>query len=285
MLHLVFLMYALIASTFTISKAVLSYTSPLFFISFRMIIAGLILITYNFIKQNRITFSKKDILPYLSLALVYIYIPYFFELWAMKTISSARASLIYNLTPFFTALFAYYSLKEKLNWKKSLGLLVGFIGYMPLFSECLKCNYWYLISQQDLALLAATASGAYAWILIKHMLNKGKSISEINGISMLIGGLLALVTALLFKPSAIFVDNWLPFVALVSLVILIGNIISYNLYGLLLKKYSTTYLSFCGFSTPLFAALYQWVIWKEGVNWQFFIALIGVTIGLYLFEE
>jgi drug/metabolite transporter (DMT)-like permease len=282
---LIFLMYALIASTFTISKAVLDYTSPLFFISFRMIVAGLILLSYHFYKNKKINIEAKDIAPYLLLSLIYIYIPYLFELWAMKTITSARAALIYNLTPFFTAVFAYYSLREKLNIKKVAGLLVGFLAYVPLFSECLKCNYWYLISAQDLALLVATACGAYSWIAIKQFMNKGKSIIEINGVAMLTGGVMALISALMFKPSVIYVENWPSFIWLVALVILIGNIISYNLYGMLLKKYNTTFLSFCGFTTPLFAAAYQWAIWGETISWHFAVALIGVTIGLYLFKK
>lgn len=282
---LVFLMYALIASTFTISKAVLAYTSPLLFVSIRMVLAGVILLGYKLYRDKNISFGTSDIVPYFLLSLIYIYIPYVFELWAMKTITSARAALIYNLTPFFTAAFAYITLKEKLDFKKIAGLCVGFIAYIPLFSECLRCNYWYLISTQDLALLVATACGAYSWIAIKQLMNRGKSIIEINGVAMFLGGTLAFLSALIFKPSAIYIESTAPFAALVTLVILIGNIISYNLYGMLLKKYNTTFLSFCGFSTPLFAALYQWILWGEVIGWQFIVALFGVTIGLYLFKS
>ena len=281
---LIFLMYALIASTFTFSKAILCYASPLFFVGFRMLLAGVLLLGYNYYKNKKLEISLLDIIPYLFLTLIYIYIPYIFEMWAMTTVTSARAALIYNLTPFFTAAFAYLSLKEKLSLSKIIGLTIGFLGYLPLFSSCLRCDYWYLISIQDLALLIATASGAYSWILIKHFFNRGKSIVEINGVTMFLGGFFAMATAVIFKPSEIYVTNWGQFLWLVAAVTLIGNIISYNLYGMLLKKYNATFLSFCGFTTPLFAAVYQWVIWRDVVGWQFFIALIGVSLGLYVFN-
>src|SRR3990167_2419492 len=241
-------MYALIASTFTITKAALAFSSPLFLIGFRMSLAGIFLLAYLWI-NNKFNYPTilSFITSYLMLALVYICIPYFLEFWAMEVVGSARAALIYNLTPFFTVIFAFYGLRERLNLTKSLGLLVGFAGYIPIFSSCFACDNWYFISAQDLALLGATASGAYSWILIKRLMNQGRSIVEINGISMFLGGLISLIASAFFDGFGQ-VENWPAFTGLVFFVIIVGNIISYNLYSWLLKQYSATFLSFCGFT-------------------------------------
>jgi len=69
------------------------------------------------------------------------------------------------------------------------------------------------------------------------------------------------------------------------LLVLIANIIGYNLYGYLLSRYSATFLSFAGFMTPLFAALLGWIFLSEPVSWHFFATMIFVVFGLYLFHE
>ena len=67
--------------------------------------------------------------------------------------------------------------------------------------------------------------------------------------------------------------------------IIIANIICYNLYGYLLSRYSATFLSFAGFMTPLFAAGLGWLFLNEQVTWHFFATIFMVIFGLYLFHE
>jgi drug/metabolite transporter (DMT)-like permease len=67
--------------------------------------------------------------------------------------------------------------------------------------------------------------------------------------------------------------------------IIIANIIFYNLYGYLLHFYSATWLSFVGFITPLFAALYGWLFLNETIGWAYFISIFIVFWGLYLFYQ
>jgi len=67
--------------------------------------------------------------------------------------------------------------------------------------------------------------------------------------------------------------------------VIIANIIGYNLYGYLLTRYSATFLSFAGFMTPLFAALLGWLFLGEQVTWHFFATISMVILGLYLFYE
>jgi len=55
------------------------------------------------------------------------------------------------------------------------------------------------------------------------------------------------------------------------------------MYGYLLKQYSATFLSFAGFSTPLFAALFGWLFLSELVTFHFFVALGLLTVGLGIF--
>src|ERR1700722_19817163 len=85
-----------------------------------------------------------------------------------------------------------------------------------------------------------------------------------NGGSMVVGGGLGLLTSFIFEvwPNIwVQTDHQLSFspglmtaLFYMFLLILLCNIISYNLYGVLLRSHSATFLSFAGFLTPLFTA-------------------------------
>jgi drug/metabolite transporter (DMT)-like permease len=100
---------------------------------------------------------------------------------------------------------------------------------------------------------------------------------------MLLGGIFALI-------HSFFVENWEPvpitdyfgFLRGVLLMILISNLICYNLYGWLLKRFTATFLSFAGLTTPLFAALFGWLILQETVSWTFFLSVAIISLGLWL---
>ncbi len=66
---------------------------------------------------------------------------------------------------------------------------------------------------------------------------------------------------------------------------LISNLICYNLYGHLLKRYSATFMSFAGLMTPLFAVFFGWVFLAESVDVSFFVSLVLFLLGLYCFHS
>ena len=128
-MHWVLVLFALFASLFTLSKTALDYSEPFFLIGSRMTFAGILLLSHQFI-FNRKNFAIKvnHLLPLFLLGLVSIYITNIAEIWGLQFMSSSKACLIYSLSPFVAALFAYIILNERLSTKKWMGLVIGFIG-------------------------------------------------------------------------------------------------------------------------------------------------------------
>ncbi|MFI5344385.1 MAG: EamA family transporter, partial [Chlamydiales bacterium] len=62
-------------------------------------------------------------------------------------------------------------------------------------------------------------------------------------------------------------------------------LICYNLYGYLLKKYSPVFMSFAGFTTPLFTALFGWFFLNEVVTWPFYLSFFMVLTGLCIYDQ
>ena len=81
----IFLLYALFASVFTISKTALEYSQPFFLIGSRMMIAGAILLAYQFIfNRQPLNLKWQTWLKLLQLALFNIYMTNVLEFWGLK---------------------------------------------------------------------------------------------------------------------------------------------------------------------------------------------------------
>src|SRR5262249_47680543 len=129
----VFLLYALFASVFTIAKTGLEYSQPYFFVGSRMLLAGILLLGYQFLfHRSKFTLKKKDIGRKFLLALFMIYLTNTFEFWGLKYLTSFKTCFIYSLSPFVSALVSFLVLSEKLSPRKWLGLLIGFAGLTPV---------------------------------------------------------------------------------------------------------------------------------------------------------
>ncbi len=304
---LIFILYMLFASTFTLGKLALAYTSPVFFIGIRMVIAGALLLGYQYcFNRSKWKFELKIWPLYLQIITFHVFIAYIFEFWALQYVSASKACLLFNLSPFITAFFSYLLFSERLSRAKWIGLLIGFLGMFPILMshtqlEDIIGGLW-RISWPEIALLCSVASSAYGWMMIRQCMRLNYSPVMVNGIGMFGGGVAALIASFFIEGSPqihaplipthldLFLTSSIgaygPYVALaiyMGLLILIANIICYNLYGYLLSKYSPVLLSFAGFTTPLFAALYDFVLIGQAVSWQFVVAIVATGGGLYIF--
>lgn len=293
MIFFVILLFALFASLFGISKATLGYSEPFFLIGSRMLLAGVLLMGHQLIfNRKNINFKMNHLLPLFLLGLLNIYLTNVAEIWGLQHMVSAKACLIYSLSPFLAALVAYFVLRETLNSKKWLGLIIGFFGLIPIFMTQSQSEKMVggigSISLAEIALLVAVFCSVYGWTLLKKIINDYKySPLMANGISMALGGFLALCHSY-FAGEAwnpIPVTNFKPFLFNTLIMCLISNIICYNLYGFLLKRYSATFMSFAGLVTPFFASFFGWLFLNETITWHYFAAIALFSIGLTIFYQ
>lgn len=252
-----------------------------------MLIAGLILLIYiKKVKKTKIKINKNDIKFFIYLSICNIYLNSILEIWGLTKLESSKVCLLYSLSPFFTAIISFIILKEKTNLKKIIGITIGFLGLIPIIGEnstnILEKKY---ISLAEISIILAVISSVFGWIFLKKIINLGYSVTMANGISMLIGGIFILIN------SFIFGENWnyLPiintknFIIITIISIIISNIICYNLFGYLLKTFSTTFMTFSGLTTPFFASLFGWIFLNEKITTNFFISIFIFLIGMLIF--
>ncbi|MFV0340924.1 MAG: DMT family transporter [Parachlamydiaceae bacterium] len=291
-MFLVILVYALFASVFTTAKTALSYSSPFFLVGSRMAAAGLILLGYQYLfHRKEFRLAKADFKIILMMALFTIYLTNVFEFWGLKYLTSFKTCLIYSLSPFLSALISYFSLNERLTPKKWLGLGIGFLGVMPILlnqtSSEEQAGQLFLFSWAELAVVMAAVCSVYGWILLKKTVGeRGYSPVMANGLSMLIGGAFALIhSAAVETWNPVPVTEFKPFLICTAVLILVSNLICYNLYGYLLRRFSATFMSFAGLTTPLFTALFGWFFLGEVASSAFYLSFSILSVGLLLFYQ
>ena len=169
-------------------------------------------------------------------------------------------------------------------------MLIGFAGIVPVLaiqkgSGELLSGLLYL-SWPELAMMGASLCTVYGWVLLRLVV-KDSTMSPImaNGASMFIGGIFALT-------HSYFVESWnpipvagtalIPFTKGLLVMTLISNIICYNIYGMMLKKYTATFLSFMGVLSPIFASIMSWIFLKEPISPIIFLSTGIVSFGLWL---
>jgi drug/metabolite transporter (DMT)-like permease len=291
-MHLVIILFALFASLFTLQKETLNFSEPFFLVGFKMSLAGLLLLVYAKITNKTSTFHVSHIKLLALLTMSQIYLGNICEIWGLKYMESSKACLIFSLSPFLAAIIAFIALKETLSPKKWLGMFVGFVGLIPiLFTQTQQefaSGNIFIFSYAEIVLLIAVICQVYGWIVLKKVLQElHYSPIFANSISMLFGGILALIHSFLSGESwhPIPVNNLRSFLMYSTIMCLISNIICYNLYGVLLKRFSATFMSFAGLICPMFASLFGFIFLDEIISWHFFASMALFAIGLMIFHQ
>lgn len=275
--------FAIWSSIFSIGKWALVSTTPVFFTASRMLFAGILLFTSLLVfKKKNLTLSKRQFFSLCILGFLSIYLTNIFEFYALTKLTAAKTCFLYSLSPFVAALLSYFHFKEKLTPRKIVGIVIGILAFAPIFIS--GGNHLFTFTLADLAMLGAVVASCWGWILLRVMVkDKGIPILAANAYSMLFGGLLALF-------HSFFIDTWAPipvtnpgiFSAGLLATTFISNILCYNLYGWLLKKYTATFMSFAGLTTPFFASMVSWFFLNEPIDWKIYLCTLGVMFALWI---
>ncbi|PIS03224.1 MAG: EamA family transporter [Chlamydiae bacterium CG10_big_fil_rev_8_21_14_0_10_42_34] len=288
---IVSLMYAMWSSIFSIGKMTLQYCPPLFLTASRMILAGVLMLIFVALK-DRLSFKLtfKQFFSICLLALFSIYLTNALEFWSLQHLTAAKTCFIYSLSPFFTALFSYFHFGEKMNGRKWLGMIIGFTGFIPVLAMQKGSNELLtdlsFLSWPELTMIGAALCSVYGWVLLR-LIVKDTTVSAAmaNGSSMLIGGAFALIHSYFsenWNPLPVAASAFAPFLQGTLIMTLISNIICYNLYGMMLKRFTATFLSFMGLLSPIFASLSSWLFLGEAPSAAIFLSTAIVSMGLWL---
>lgn len=277
----------ILASTYTIGKVSIAIVKPLFFIGSCMLLAGLILFTWCWFRHSSCSIKREDRWLFFQLAICQIYLPYGIDFYVAQYVSSNKWALIYAACPFVTALLSWMFLKEALTFKKSVGLCIGILGIFLIFMQSSTdvVHGRTALFIPELVLTFSMIAYSYSWIMVKRIASAYSPLL-INGIIMIIGGMLALLTSI-FCESCLHISpiaQSTPFMFLLIFNTLV-TIIGFPLYTYLLNDYSVTFIAFSSFLEPIFVTIFGWMLLSETVSNYFIVAFGLLTLGLYIFHK
>lgn len=283
---IVFVMYALFASVFSVGKLALVGAAPFFMTGIRMLAAGGVLLLWQWWRDReglRIRLGSWPLL--IGIGFFNVFITNGFEFWGLQFLPSGQTSLIYSLSPLVAIVFSFLILGERLRPLQVLGLAIGLSSIIPMMGWDREFG-WKEFSLAEGAVSISACTAVIGWVLVKKItVNEGCSIVTTNGFSFLVGGMMSLLLSWFvesWNPTPLYDNSW-AFWGPFAYIVIIHNILCYNLYGYSLKRFSVTFMTLAGLTNPLFAAGFGWLAFGETVGLGFFVALAQVAVGLSLY--
>ena len=268
------------SSFFNIKIATYSY-EPITLALVRVIFAIIPLILLCKYKNIKIEAFSKDWSSYSLIGLCNIAIPFTLIAIGTSKINSYLAAILMSTTPLSGTILAHFFTKnEKINFFKTLGILVGFSGVLFLFFEKI------IIKEQNyiFALITILGSTFYSigGILTLKIKNKG---NENVTTSTTIWSLLFLL------PLSLFLEKpWLSSPSLESTISLLYlGIVATGLAWLIrFKILSTNGLVFqtqVAYLIPIFGVFFGYFVMNEVITWRVLVSLGIIILGIYIVKK
>jgi drug/metabolite transporter (DMT)-like permease len=280
------IIYIVWGSTYFFIQMAVHGFPPMLLGAFRFLTAGLLLLGWCHLKNDRI-WIKKDILSAAVSGLLMLFTATGGIIWAEQSLPSAIVAIMVSANPiWFVAL-------DKANWKVNLsnkstvaGLVIGFSGVILLFAEAIvkSCAGTFTLTQ--VIALALVMVDPIAWSL-GALLSKKNTTNTPARVSsawqMIIAGMAFVIAALVHQEFKQFQISNVPVSAWIALVylILFGSIGAFSAYIWLLKVRSAVQVSSHSYVNPVVAVILGVLFADESISVLQFVGLL-VILGSVL---
>jgi len=265
---------------FNIKIATYSY-GPTTIALLRVFFGAIPVILLCIFKKIKIEAFSKDWYWFATIGLINLVIPFFLIAYGVKTVQSNLAAILMSTTPLSSTILGHFFIKkEKINFLKTIGVLIGFAGIVYLFSDNLLINENNFAS----ALLILVGSTCYVIggvLTLKISRKKNENVTA---------SILIWATIILTPITFIFEKPWnlnpsIP--STISLIYLgvVSTGIAWLLRFRILKNNGLVFQSQVAYLIPIFGIILSYIFLREIITPKVLIALIAVIIGIYFVKR
>ncbi len=280
MTYFIFSLLCLIwGSTWLAIKIGLQDSPPLWSAGFRFVIAALIILVINRIRNVTYPADLKRLWK-IAFPGIFMYgLSYSLVYAAEVHISSSLTAVIFASFPFLIAIFSIFMLQEeKLSSRGWFGLAVGFLGIVVVFYDSLATSRFVFLGTV-LAAFGAVAS-AYGTVYIRSRLQE-EDIFVMSAVQMSLGAVIIILLAVLSEPLSDFKVTARSVGAL-SYLVVFGTVIAFLGYYYLLKKIQAIKVSQITYITPVIAVILGYIVLSERFTVSAALGAILVLFGVML---
>ena len=266
---------------FNIKIATYSY-DPITLVFVRVFFALFALALYCFYKKVKILAFSKDWKLYAIVGLTNITIPFLFIAYGTNVVDSYLSAILMSTTPLSGTLLAhFFTSNEKLNFFKSSGVIVGFLGILFLFFDKLvitDSNLFYVL----IILCGSTFYVIGGILTLKFLKNKG---NENVSTSTILWSLIFLLPFCLYQEPWI---NLSPSLNSTLALIYLGIFptgVAWLLRFHILTKVGMVFQTQVAYLIPIFGVMFGYIIMDEQITWKVIASLIIIILGIYLVKK
>ena len=265
---------------FNIKIATYSY-GPITIAFLRILFGAIPVVILCLAKNIKIEAFSKDWIWYSSIGIINLVIPFFLIAYGVQKVQSNLAAILMSSTPISATILAHFFVdKEKITLFKLIGIVLGFLGIIYLFSDNLlitNSNFVYAL----MILLGSTfyVIGGILTLKISHKRNENVTAS------ILIWG-----TIIAF-PISLFLDQpWTlspSFESTLALIYLgvFPTGIAWLLRFAILTKNGLVFQAQVAYLIPIFGVILGYIFLNELITSKVMIALIAVVLGIYFVKK
>ena len=261
---------------FNIKIATYSY-GPLTIAFLRIFLGAVLIVILCFFKNIKIEAFSKDWYWFAIIGLINLVIPFFLIAYGVQKIQSNLAAILMSTTPLSSVILAHFFTKtEKINLTKIIGVIVGFLGIIILFSDNILINndnFFYAL----MILVGSTFYVIGGILTLKISKKKNENLTS----SILIWGSLIIFPIAMYYEQPWNLDPRLD--STLSLIYLgvFPTGIAWLIRFHILKKNGLVFHSQVAYLIPIFGVILGYIFLKEVITFKVLIALFAVVLGFY----
>jgi putative membrane protein PagO len=244
-------------STWMAIRIGLDSVPPITGAGIRFLLASIFVVILLRFMDIKIQTDSESLKLYLLMSVFAYIFPFSFVYWGEKYVTSGLASILFASFPFFVAMFSRISkLSEKINIFSAIGIVLGFVGILIIFSNDISLRMDMNILGMA-AILVSAVMQAWVAVIIKK---RGTHLNPLamNFIPIIVTGIVLTIYGVAFEEIS---DSIFDLKAILSITFLamFGTVIAFTTYYWLLKKMNVVILSLSSFITPVIAVTLGWI--------------------------
>ena len=266
-------------STFFVIKFQLGTVDPTWSVSYRFILAGILLLAYAKVKRLNLKFSYQQHLFILLQGLFLFGLNYWLVYMAEQVLVSALVAVSFSMIIFLNIFFGSIFLKKKSEKKVFIGAVIGIIGTCLLFR-----NELIGIKTEELPLFHLALCFLSVVIAslgnITSAYNQSKSLPVIqtNAFGMLYGGICIGIIALISGEPMTF-DTNLAYTFSLFYLSVFGSILAFGAYLTLIGKIGADKAAYVLVVIPVIAVTLSVIFEDYRLSWYVILGMIMILGG------